>query len=199
MLPLSPPAFVLVLAYQEPTAVKTTSVKYELRYLAPSDLVALLDDPGIAAALQADGRLPAKSPRVLRPEGIRELQTSDADNTLVAVATPAAHAALNQLLALLDTEPKQLELRLHLQRDGQTVMKPVLSTSNHSKANVRISDKVSLESITVTPHLSQDGKSVRLELVLNKEKPVVQTVKLGVETKLVFPNNQVVFVKVTQL
>jgi hypothetical protein len=199
MLPLSPPALVLVLAYQEPTAIKTISVKYELRYLGPSDLVALLDDPGIAAALQADGRLPAKSPRVLRPEGIRELQTNDADNTMTVQATPAAHAALKQLLTILDIEPKQLELRLHLQRNGQTVMKPVLSTTNHSKANFFIGDKVNPESITVTPHLSQDGKSVRLELVLNKEKPVVQTLKLGVETKLVFPNNQVVFVKVTQL
>jgi hypothetical protein len=197
MLPLLPPALVLV--SQEPTAVKTTSVKYELRYLAPSDLVVLLDNPGIVAALQAEGRLPAKAPRVLRPEGIRELQTNNADNTMTVLATPAAHAALKQLLTLLDIEPKQLELRLDLQRDGQTVMKPILSTSNHSKANVRISDKVSLDSITVTPHLSQDGKSVRLELVLNKEKPIVQTLKLGVETKLVFPNNQVVFVKVTQL
>jgi hypothetical protein len=197
MLPLSPPALVLV--SQVPTAVKTISVKYELRYLAPSDLVVLLDDPGIVAALKADGLLPAKSPRVLRPEGIRELQTNDADNTMTVLATPAAHAALKQVLTLLDVELKQLEVRLHLQRDGQTVMKPVISTPNRSKANFFMGDKANPESITVTPHLSQDGKSVRLELVLNKEKPVVQTLKLGVETKLVFPNNQVIFVKVTSL
>nr|WP_309685259.1 hypothetical protein [Armatimonas sp.] len=194
LLALSP---AIVLVSQEPTAVKTISVKYTLRYYSPSEIVVFLDDPGIVAALQAEGRLTTKAPRVLRPEGIHEIQLNDADNSMVVQATPAAHAALKQLLTILDTELKQVLLKLRFLRDGQLVMEPYISTSNHSKSSITLGDKTNPESITVTPHLSQDGKSIRLELVLNKEKPVFQTLKLGVETKLIFPNNQVVFVRAT--
>jgi hypothetical protein len=54
-----------------------------------------------------------------------------------------------------------------------------------------------LQSVTVIPHLNRDGKTVVVAARVNKEKWLVQTIKLGVEAKFVFPDGQELFVTAT--
>ena len=109
-----------------------------------------------------------------------------------------AQESVKRILQLLDVEPKDVLLAMRLMQKGELVMSPHVSTMDHSKASVWIEDKENTRSVTVTPHLCRDGKTVRLVVQVNKEKPIVQNLKLGVETKFVFPGNQELFVTIAQ-
>ena len=72
---------------------------------------------------------------MLRPEGLNNILVNDTDNSMVVEATPAAHAALKQLLPILDLLPKSVLVKMRLVQKGKVIMAPVVATKPNQGCN----------------------------------------------------------------
>jgi hypothetical protein len=218
-----PPTPTIALCAQMQPLQNRLTVTYTLRFLTPSDFMAALKDKAVAAMLQSEGQWPAGDSPTLYPRGIDQFTASDTKNTLTVVATPSAHAALKQLLALLDVSPKMLEVRVRNKVAGKLALDSIASTSNHVPVGVNILSLAELEryqaerlnpcvnlkpvdpTILIVAHLNEDRKTVRFELQYHQQKTTVQTVPLGVLTpitlppKLTLPDNQELFIYIQRI
>ena len=87
---------------------------------------------------------------------------------------------------------------MRLVQGGKPESRPTIVIFSNFKAKFSVEGGADSQSVTVIPHLNRDGKTVAIAAQVNKEKWLVQTVKLGVETKFVFPNHKELFVTATQ-
>lgn len=191
MLLIAPPA---ILAQEQPLPSKPRIIKYELTHFIPSLFSELISTPGLAPLFQEDRFI---SP--LRPVGLDNLLSTDQDQCVIAQGTPEAQARVKALLALLDVEPKSVQLAMRLVQEGKPESRPTIVTFSNFKGKFSLEGEGDSQSVTVIPHLNRDGKMVAIAAQVNQEKWRVQTVKLGVETKFVFPNHQELFVTATQM
>ena len=193
------PSPAIVLLTQTPE--KLSLAKIELRHLEPTAFILLLDTPelmylfaefDLVRTLMLD-----KTRLTLRPVGLSNILASDADHTIITQGTPKALGEVSTLLALLDVEPKSVRLTMRFLQKGKPEIHPVIATFSNSKGRIAMGDVTDQQSVTVIAHLNSNGTFVVLAAQVNKEKWRVQTFKLGVETKFVFPNNQTLFVTAT--
>ncbi|WP_395088490.1 hypothetical protein [Armatimonas sp.] len=197
MLLAPPPAMVLLTQTQE----KLSLAKIELIHLEPTAFILLLDTPELMYLFAEFDLIRTlklgKTHLTLRPVDLSNILASDADHTIIIQGTPKALGEVRTLLALLDVEPKSVQLTMRFLQKGKPEIHPVISTFSNSKGRIAIGCTTDQQSVTVIPHLNRDGKTVAVAAQVNKEKWQVQTLKLGVETKFVFPNNQELFVTAT--
>ena len=191
MLLIAPPA---IIAQQQPQPSKPRIIKYGLTHFIPSLFSELLTTPGLAALFQEE-RVTAP----LRPAGLDNLLSVDQDHSIIAQGTPEAQARVKALLALLDVESKSVQLAMRLVQGGKPESRPTIVTFSNFKGKFSVEGQADSQSVTVIPHLNRDGKTVAIAAQVNQERWLVQTVKLGVETKFVFPNHQELFVTATQM
>lgn len=119
------------------------------------------------------------------PKGT-QLSANEQENALVAQTTPEGHAALKQLLSLLDVPVKQVLLKATWVENKKLVMAPTLATLDSSEASLSLGDEKQSRSLAVTPHLNTDGKTITLTIQINQEAPLVRTVALGAPLTLAF-------------
>ena len=158
---------------------------YDLRHVSPAYFLQELDRP--------------TKPR--RPQGVQSIVPDNLRSIITVKATPAAHTALKLALAQLDVEPSAVQPTLVFlffqgKKDGKVVLeiplwsevnKPLSVGIQFNAAEVAEQEKRPLAcrvpvkpevNLIVTPHLSADGKTVRLEQKLERTKPKAETISL---------------------
>ena len=180
MLLTPPPALV----QQAPTQEKTRFVKIELRYIMPSAVVKLIEGSGKQSSL--------------KPAGLHNLLSSDADNTLILEGTDEAVAELKALVRLLDVKPRALELKVQFVQEGENTIYLRLRTADGQKTRVTLGEAALARGLVIVPHLSDDGKSVTFEIIREvgepqkqadpKKAPLTKTGTPGQEMRIPLPD-----------
>ncbi len=160
---------------------------YDLRRVSPAYFLQELENP--------------RKPR--RPEGIESIIPDNLRSIITVKATPAAHTAPKLLLTKIDTleprfeQPKYVFIYLQSKKDGKIVLelplrceedKPLTVGIHYDPAELAEQEKrptacrVPVKpavNLILTPHLSADGKTVRLERWLERTKPKPELIGLS--------------------